>query len=174
MDSARMLEGYGRVAGGLIPQGHPMGGPSGKRVVWGEGIWPAEMILVRDMIKLKHDFIRSIVMEPPVRFVVHSPAGPVSGRVSQPGVRGGLLRALTTDLGTKASAVRIEADGRLWWLRGVGPVGARIERATGERIFFTRRLHGVVTAHADDLDVSVALLAFTAIPSSAYHPVFGF
>ncbi|WP_131767560.1 hypothetical protein [Candidatus Protofrankia californiensis] len=36
VDSARKLDGYGRVAGGLIPQDHHLGGPSGKRVVWGK------------------------------------------------------------------------------------------------------------------------------------------
>ncbi|WP_322769459.1 hypothetical protein [Frankia sp. Cr1] len=172
-DTVWELEGAGTVGTGVLPKGHPYGGPHGKRIIWGEGIWPAEISPSFGDLSLASSQISPRAYIEPVSLVVYSPAGAITGYISQPGRRGSLFKDLTSGLRREASKVLIEAGDRAWWLRAVKIFGVRVTRASGEPVLVSKRLHLVFMANADELDISITLLTFTAIGSSFYAPILG-
>ncbi|WP_322747246.1 MULTISPECIES: hypothetical protein [unclassified Frankia] len=165
------LEGAGKLGTGVLPKGHPDGGPLGKRILWGEGVWPAEISPLIGDLPVASSRIAPRGYSEPVSLVVHSPAGAITGHIGQPGLQGSLFKALTSGLRREPSKVLIEAGGRAWWLRAVKIFGVRVTRASGEPVLTTRRLRFEVAPDADDLDLSVALLVYSAVEQSTYAPL---
>lgn len=168
------LDGAGVVAAGVLPGGHPSGAPSGKRVLWGDGVWPADMSPASGQLSGEWSLIVPTGDAAPARLVVHSPSGDVGGFVDQPGLPERRVDRWTTGLRRDARQLRIRASDRTWWVRAINIFGVRVLREHGREIFATRGLVSGFAPEADDLDVSVVLLTLASVPSSTYAPVLGF
>lgn len=168
------LDGAGSVVGGLLPHGHPHGGPRGKRVLQGEGVWPAEMFPGDRKITEELDLVEPGTAARPARIVVHCPERQIVGYVDQPRLPVDRFARMTTGLRRDARQIRIRAAGRIWWIRATKVFGVQVVREDGVDVYRTRGLHAVFTEDADQLDVSVVLLTLASIPTSAYAPILGF
>lgn len=168
------LDGAGRIIGGMLPRGHPQGGPQGKRVLHGEGVWAAEMFPRDREITAELDLVEPGSAARPARLVVHGPERDIIGYVDQPWLPADRLARLTTGMRRDARQIRVRAAGRIWWIRATKVFGVRVVRDHGVDVYRTRGLHAVFSADADHLDVSVVLLTLASIPSSTYAPILGF
>ncbi|MCM3886108.1 hypothetical protein [Frankia sp. R82] len=169
------LDGAGRIVAGSLPRGSPHGGAWGKRVLRGEGIWPAEMYRRDREITEELDVVEPGSATDPARIVVHGPLHDIPGLVDQPCLpTGGWTRSVAR-LRRDACRIRIRAGGRTWWIRASRMFGVRVVRENGVDVYCTRGgRQSVFSAEADQLDVSVVLLTLGSIPSSAYAPILGF
>ncbi|MCL9759776.1 hypothetical protein [Frankia sp. AiPa1] len=169
------LDGAGRIIGGSLPRGHPHGGAWGKRVLRGEGVWPAEMYPSDRELTEELDLVEPSADTGPARIVVHSPLHDIPGLVDQPGLPTDGRARLIAGLRRDARQIRIRAGGRIWWIRATRMFGVRVIRDHGVGVYHTSGGHqAVFSAEADHLDVSVVLLTLGSIPSSAYAPILGF
>lgn len=168
------LDGAGQILVGALPRGHPNGGPRGKRVLCGEGVWEAELFPSDREITEELDLVEPGPAARPVRIVVHGPERDIVGYVDQPRLPTERRARLTTGLRRDARQIRIRAGGRIWWIRATKVFGVRVVREHGVDIYRTRGLHAVFGEEADQLDVSVVLLILASVPSSAYAPILGF
>ncbi|CAO5226967.1 conserved hypothetical protein [Frankia sp. AgKG'84/4] len=168
------LDGAGKIIGGLLPHGHPHGGPRGKRILHGEGVWAAEMYPCDRKITEELDLVEPGPAARPARIVVHGPEHDIVGYVDQPRLPADRFARATTGLRRDARQIRIRAAERIWWLRATKVFGVRVIREDGVGVYQTRGLHAVFSEDADHLDVSVVLLTLASIPSSAYAPILGF
>ncbi|WP_423748078.1 hypothetical protein [Frankia canadensis] len=168
------LDGAGRIIVGALPRGHPEGGPRGKRVLHGEGVWNAELLPSDREITAELDLVEPGPAAQPIRLVVHGPERDIVGYVDQPRLPPAGRARLTTGLRRDARQIRIRADGRVWWIRATNVFGVRVVREQGIAVYRTRGLHAVFSDEADHLDVSVVLLTLASVPSSAYAPILGF
>jgi hypothetical protein len=171
---AWQLDGAGWIIGGALPRGHPHGGPRGKRILHGDGVWAAEMYPRDRAITEEFDLVEPGPAARPARIVVHGPGHDIVGYVDQPRLPADRLARLTTGLRRDARQVRIRAAGRIWWIRATKVFGVRVVRDYGVDVYRTRGLHAVFSDEADPLDVSIVLLTLASIPSSAYAPILGF
>ncbi|WP_261562232.1 hypothetical protein [Frankia tisae] len=170
----RLDGGAGRIVGGMLPRGHPQGGPQGKRVLRGEGVWAAEMFPRDREITAELDLVEPGPAARPARLVVHGPERDIIGYVDQPRLPVDRLARLTTGMRRDARQIRIRAAGRIWWIRATKVFGVQVVRDHGVGVYRTRGLHAVFSAEADHLDVSIVLLTLASIPSSTYAPILGF
>ncbi len=168
------LDGGGRIVGGMLPRGHPQGGPQGKRVLRGEGVWAAEMFPRDREITAELDLVEPGSAARPARLIVHGPERDIVGYVDQPRLPADRLARLTTGMRRDARQIRIQAAGRIWWIRATKVFGVQVVRDHGVDVYRTRGLHAVFSAEADHLDVSIVLLTLASIPSSTYAPILGF
>ncbi|MCK9875543.1 hypothetical protein MXD59_07105 [Frankia sp. Ag45/Mut15] len=172
---AWLLDGAGRVVGGALPRGNPHGGAWGKRVLRGEGIWPAEMYPPGREITAELDLVEPGSAADPARIVVHGPLHDIPGLVDQPGLPTAGWTRMVTRLRRDSRRIRIQAGGRTWWIRASRMFGVRVVRENGVDVYCTRGgRQAMFSAEADDLDVSVVLLTLGSIPSSTYAPILGF
>jgi hypothetical protein len=168
------LDGAGVVAAGILPGAHPCGAPSGKRVLWGDGVWAADLSPSSGRLCGEWSFIVPTRDAPAARLVVHSPDEDVVGSVDQPGLPERRVERWTTGLRRDARQIRIRVADRTWWVRAINIFGVRVLREHGGEIFATRGLRSGFVSAADELDVSVVLLTLASVPSSSYAPVLGF
>ncbi len=105
------LDGAGRVVGGALPRGNPHGGAWGKRVLRGEGIWPAEMYPPGREITAELDLVEPGSAADPARIVVHGPLHDIPGLVDQPGLPTAGWTRMVTRLRRDSRRRRIQAGG---------------------------------------------------------------
>lgn len=168
------LDGAGVVEVGVLPCEHPHGAPVGKRVLWGDGAWPAEMVPANGTLTGNQWFITPWAGASVATVVVHCPDGVIRGSVDQPGLPVAPVSRWTTGMRRDARRLRIRLGGRIWWVRAARLFGVVVVRDDGQPVFGTRGWRFSFAAGTDDLDVSVVLLTLSSVPTSAYSPILGF
>ena len=176
LDVSWEVEGTGLVGVGWLYASRPGGGPNGKLVLWGAGIWPAEMSpSPRVDRRLPTTSPGTLWPEPTCEFVVHTASGSLTGLADQPGVvpRWPLwvrlllfpFIILSVPRNSKRK-IRLQLDGRTWWLRGGFKI--RVYREDGFVVLKQKGRRWSADPAADQLDLAVALLAVSSFDRDAY------